>query len=111
MNLTMVVYMNIQETILQKFIINSISHSYRRLSEENRLHYGSRNFRDWIRNSVNRIRPNNIKHCQNSNTNLTVVNREVHLEGYESHEDVIRAYLEFSGIDPDSKEGQFYYEL
>ena len=37
--------------------------------------------------------------------------REVYLENYKSHEEVVRAYLEFAGIDPDSREGQFYFKL
>ena len=37
--------------------------------------------------------------------------REVYLEGYSTHEEVVRAYLAFAGIDPDSKEGRFYFDL
>jgi hypothetical protein len=102
--------MNIQETIIQKFIINSINYSYRSPSTQNRPHSASRGFRNWIRNTVKKTRADNIKQCK-SNTNLIIANREVHLEGYESHEDVVRAYLDFAGIDPDSKEAQLYFEL
>jgi hypothetical protein len=40
-----------------------------------------------------------------------IAHREVYLENYKSHEEVVRAYLEFAGIDPDSREGQFYFKL
>ncbi len=40
-----------------------------------------------------------------------IAHREVYLEGYDSHEEVVRAYLEFTDIDPDSKEGRFYFGL
>lgn len=103
--------MSVQETVIQKFFNNSIYHGYRRLSAKSRRHSGTSDFRDWIRNAVNLKRSYGIVHIQSNNTDLSVANREVHLEGYESHEDVVRAYLEFSGIDPDSKEGQFYFEL
>lgn len=103
--------MSVQETVIQKIFNKSIYHGYRGHPAENRLRSGTRDFRDWIRSALDRNSQYRILHCQNSNTNITVANREVHLEGYESHEDVIRAYLEFSGIDPDSKEGRFYFEL
>ena len=103
--------MNKQETILQKYIFNSSSHGYRGLSTENRPHTNSRNFGNWIRDTVKRTRPDNIIQSRINDASPTIANREVHLEGYKSHEDVVRAYLEFAGIDPNSKEARLYFEL
>ena len=105
--------MSVQERLIQKFINNALYHGYIRLAAESRLDDGSGidELKDRAGNVVEAERLKTIEHMPDSNTDLTVANRVVHLEGYETHEDVVRAYLEFSGIDPDSKEGQFYFEL
>ena len=103
--------MSVQESAIQKIFNNSIYHGYLRFIAESRLRSGTRDFKDWVRNVVSLKRPYDEAPDQGSNTDLTIANREVHLEGYKSHEDVVRAYLEFSGIDPDSKEGRVYFEL
>jgi len=103
--------MSIQETTIQKLFNNSINHGYQRFTGESRLRIGALDLKAWVRNVVSLKTAHDMVPHQDSNLGLTVANREVHLEGFESHEDVVRAYLEFAGIDPDSKEGRLYFEL
>jgi hypothetical protein len=103
--------MSVQESAIQKIFNNSIYHGYLRFIAESRLRSGTRDFKDWVRNVVSLKRPYEIAPDHGSSTHRVVANREVHLEGYQSHEDVVRAYLEFAGIDPESKEGRLYFEL
>jgi hypothetical protein len=106
-----VVYMSVQESTIQKFFNNSLYHGYQRFAAQSRLHSSTRDFAVWIRNVVAIKRPQGIAYNQQNDTGLNVANREVHLEGYKTHEEVVRAYLEFAGIDPESKEGRLYFEL
>lgn len=103
--------MSVPETVIQKFFNNPIYHGYLKVAAESRLHSSARDFTDWIRDVVTIKRPHGIACRPQNDTAPNVANREVHLEGYTSHEEVVRAYLEFAGIDPDSKEGRLYFEL
>ena len=103
--------MSAQESTIQKLFNNPIYQGYQRFAAESRLRSSTRDFADWIRNVVTIKRPQAFVHDQYSGTGQNVANREVHLEGYKTHEEVVRAYLEFAGIDPESKEGRLYFEL
>ena len=108
----MVIYMSVIESVIQKFINSSIRTSYGQslaitgLRTRSRLYCDDRNLG---------VTGGKDKHCEQScqdhSENLAASGRDVHLKGFDKHEDVVRAYLEFSGIDPDSKEGQFYFDL
>ena len=103
--------MSVQETVIQRFFNNPVYHGYLRAAAESRLRTSTRDFTDWIREVVTIKRPQTIARNQQNDTAPHIANREVHLEGYKTHEEVVRAYLEFAGIDPDSREGRFYFEL
>ena len=103
--------MRVQQSVIQKFFNIPAYSGYRRTASENRSGAGARDFRRWIRNIVSLNKSATESAAQGSSSDIEVVNREVHLEGYASHEEVVRAYLAFAGIDPESKEGRLYFEL
>lgn len=103
--------MSAQQSAIQKIFNNSIYYGYLRFIPGSRSRPGKYDFKGWVRNVVSLTKPYGCRQDQASNTDITVANRVVHLEGYDTHEDVVRAYLEFAGIDPDSKEGRAYFEL
>lgn len=103
--------MSVERSAIQKIFNNTIYHGYLRLITESRTRYGKRQFEGWVRNVVSLQKPYDTTPDHGGNTEISVANRVVHLDGYATHEDVVRAYLEFAGIDPDSKEGRAYFEL
>ena len=117
--------MSAQETVIQKLFNNPLLHGYLRFAGEVRQRRSARrDFRSWLtgriwpatyqqerRQEQAQVIDGELNDDVSSSQLSFIANREVHLEGYRSHEEVVRAYLEYSGIDPDSKEGRFYFEL
>jgi hypothetical protein len=103
--------MNNQQSVIHRFFTNSLYKGIFRSAEKNDTHTGSQRYSWRSKPVVNVTTELSEANDQDGNTGITVANREVYLDGYKTHEEVVRAYLEFAGIDPESKEGQLYFKL
>ena len=102
--------MSVDQSEMRKYLNERIYNRVPRAAADSGLYAGSRESGGWLQRlaGLYRLKNRQTDQCDND---ITIANREVYLDGYGTHEDVVRAYLTFSGIDPDSKEGRFYFEL
>jgi hypothetical protein len=103
--------MNVEQSVLHRFFNNALHKSMLRKTAKSDETTSSQDFWWKPKPEANAEKLTLAANTRDDHADITIANREVYLEGYETHEQVVRAYLEFAGIDPDSKEGQLYFRL